>query len=54
MTKLFKRISSVAMAAAMATTMAISANAEGETGKFMGYSYDANVSANPDTHTDVV
>ena len=51
MTKIFKRISAVAMAAAMATTMAISANAEGETGKFMGYSYDAKVTANPDTHT---
>ncbi len=51
MTKLFKRISAVAMAAAMATTMAISASAEGETGYFMGYFFDANVSANPDTYT---
>lgn len=51
MTKILKRISAVAMAAAMATTMAISASAEGETGYFMGYFFDANVSANPDTYT---
>ena len=47
MTKIFKRISAVAMAAAMATTMAITASAEStvKSGTLKGHTTEAILSA---------
>jgi len=47
MTKLFKRISAVAMAAAMATTMAVSASAAEVEDVFEGYAVLAGIEADP-------
>lgn len=46
-----KKIAAIAMAAMMTTTMAISASAESETGTFMGYHYEAMVTAITYNHT---
>lgn len=51
MSKLFKRISSIGVAAALATTMAVSASAEYNSKYINGYLASASVTANKNTKT---